>query len=87
VTPQTKGIKADQEFDLRTLPSTATECFYCDMWLLKVSMQNESGPEGYLHFCEQDLTWSFYSELLTYRGIPHKVEGDQQLLPYTGISH
>ena len=35
--------------------------FYCYMWLLKVSMQNESGPEGYLHFCEQDVMWSFYS--------------------------
>ena len=30
-------------------------------WLLKVYMQNESGPEGYCHFCEQDVTWSFYS--------------------------
>jgi len=31
------------------------------MWLLKESRQNESGPEAYLHFCDQDLTWSFYS--------------------------
>jgi len=33
---------------------------YRNMWLLKVSMQNESGPEGYLHFCELDVTPSFY---------------------------
>jgi len=31
------------------------------LWLLQVSMQNESGPEGHSHFCEQDMTWSFYS--------------------------
>jgi len=35
--------------------------FYRNMWLLKVSMQNESGPEAYFHFCEQDVTWSFYN--------------------------
>ena len=33
----------------------------CHMWLLKVSMQIESGPMPHLHFCEQDVTWSFYS--------------------------
>jgi len=31
------------------------------MRLLKVSILNEYGPEGYLHFCLQDLVWSFYS--------------------------
>ena len=25
-------------------------------------MQNESGPKEYFHFCDQDVTWSFYSE-------------------------
>jgi len=35
--------------------------FYRNMWLLKVSMENESGPEVYLDSCEQDVTWSFYS--------------------------
>jgi len=33
----------------------------CHMWLLKVSMQIESGPMPHLHFCEQDVTRSFYS--------------------------
>jgi len=28
---------------------------------MKVSMQNESRAEGYSHFCEQDVTWSFNS--------------------------
>jgi len=35
--------------------------FVCNMWLLKVSMQIESGPMPHLHLCEQDVTWSFYS--------------------------
>jgi len=35
--------------------------FYSNMWLLKASIQNESRPKAYLHFCEQDVTWSFYS--------------------------
>jgi len=35
--------------------------FYRNIWLLKVSMQNESEPEAYWHFCEKDVTWSFYS--------------------------
>jgi len=31
------------------------------MWLLKLTMQNESVPEEYLHFSEQDvMLWSFY---------------------------
>jgi len=28
------------------------------LWLLKVSMQNESRPEGYSYFCEQVVTHS-----------------------------
>jgi len=35
--------------------------FVGHMWLLKVSMQIESGPAPHLHFCEQDVTCSFYS--------------------------
>jgi len=42
--------------------------FLPNMRLLKVSMQNEYGPEGYLHFCEQDVTWSFYSVGGLHRG-------------------
>jgi len=38
--------------------------FVCQMWLLKVSMQIESKPMPNLHFCEQDVTWSFYSACL-----------------------
>jgi len=38
--------------------------FYRNMWLLKVSMQKES--EGYSHFCEQDVTWTFYSVYLVH---------------------
>jgi len=34
------------------------------LFLLKVSMQNESGPKGYSHFYEQDVTWPFYSVVM-----------------------
>jgi len=35
--------------------------FVCRMWLLKVSIEIESGPMPHLHFCEQNVMWSFYS--------------------------
>ena len=34
--------------------------FVCHKWLLKVSMQIESGPARYLNFCKHYVTWSFY---------------------------
>jgi len=51
---------------LNQQPHLAGKTIYRKMWLFKVSMQNKFGPLSlYLHFCEQDVTWSFYSEVLT----------------------
>jgi len=43
-------------------PHVAVKNILC---LLKLSMQNESGPKGYPHFYEQDVMWSFYSVFAT----------------------
>jgi len=41
--------------------STATCCGKRNSVAVEVSMENESGPEEYSPFREQDVTWSFYS--------------------------